>query len=278
MSRLLRFLKKYYVLFLFLLLEGAALSYYIESTSYTRANTYAVSNIVAGTFRELFSDVSDYFSLRKENERLVAELAEARNELSYYRDSLYNVTDYTAVTSRYSFIPAKIISNSITRQENYFVLNKGLRDGAEPNMAVLSTGGGVAGYIQDCSDSYSVCMSIINRDFRIGGRLKGKEHFGSVFWDGVSPRYVTLSDIPHYAAIEKGDTILSAYSLRFPPDSFIGTVDSYRESVDGTYFEVKVKLGTDMSVVSDVMLVRFSDMSELDELAGEQFLDSQPHE
>lgn len=271
MYRLWRFLRRYYVLFLFIVLEALAINYYVKSTSYTRARIYSLSNASAGWVHGITSDIKGYFALRQENERLMDDLCEARTTLNAYRlaDTLQ---DTPPIGGRYFFSAARIISNSITRQNNYFVIDRGAEDGVRENMAVLSPSGAVAGYVQQYSDNYAVCMSILNTDFRIGGKLKGKEYFGSLFWDGVSPRYVTLSDIPRYAPMEKGDTILSAYSLRFPPDSFIGTVEDYAEAGDGTYLEIKVRLGIDMMKLSNVILVYFPDAEELSGLAGEHYI------
>lgn len=273
MYRLLQFLKRFYIIFLFIVLEGLAINYYVRSTSYTRAKLYAASNSVTGIFHNLFAGIGDYFTLRRDNRLLLERLAAVENTMSYYVEA-GALKSVPHSGNKYFYSTAKVISNSITRQNNYFVINRGARDGVTENMAVLSVDGSVAGYVEKHSDNYAICMSVLNRDFRLGGHIAGRDYFGSVYWDGVSPQYVTLSDIPRYAQVEKGDSVLSAYSLRFPPDSFIGTVESYGEAGDGTYLEIKVKLGLDFMSLSDVMLVRFSDNEELDSLAGEHFQDN----
>lgn len=266
MYRLLQFLKRYVALLLFIVLEAVAINYYANSTGYTRAKVYSATTRVTGGIQSFFASVGDYFTLRRDNGILVEQLAKTEAELAAYRKAGDEAGSLPEI--KYEYTAAKVVSNSITRQNNYFVVNRGESDGVSRNMAVLSINGMVAGYVADCSDNYAVCISILNRDFRIGGKIKGKDYFGSVFWDGTSSQYVTLSDIPRYAPLEKGDTILSAYSARFPQDSFIGTIESFREAGDGTYYEIKVKLGMDIIKLSDVMLIRFSDSEELMELAG----------
>ena len=154
------------------------------------------------------------------------------------------------------------------------MLAKGTADGIEENMAVLSPEGAVAGYVRRHSDHYAVCMSVLNGSFSIGGRLKGSEYFGSVYWDGTDPREMTMVDIPRYADVKRGDTVLSAYSLRFPPDCFIGTVASVSESPDGIYHVIKIRLGAKMNALSNVLLVKYTDYEELETLAGEHFSDA----
>lgn len=48
MYRLVRFFKRYYAVFLFVLLEAGAISYYANSTSYTRATLLAGAARVTG--------------------------------------------------------------------------------------------------------------------------------------------------------------------------------------------------------------------------------------
>lgn len=273
MYKLVQFLKKYYIVFLFLLLEMGTISYYASSTSYTRAALRASSGVVVGGAQGVFTSIGDYFGLKRENQILLDRLSAAQTELYKLRSAVDTVA-VSGSTPPYYFTTAKVISNSIARQDNFFVINKGLRDGVEENMAVLSSGGSVAGFVSKCSDKYSVCVSVLNRDFKIGGQFKGSEYFGSVYWDGTDARMMTLVDVPRYAKVKVGDTLLSAYSLRFPPNTFIGTVASFKEAKEGNYYEVKVRLGARMSALSDVILIKYDDYEELDALAGGKFSDS----
>lgn len=289
MRRLVQFFKKYYIILLFVLLEAGAISYYSDSTSYSRATLLATSNKITGGIRKSFASVGDYFTLRRDNRILLERLATTESELTAIKGYIASTapaidtarlraaldsTQVLSVVEKYLFSTAKVISNSIARQDNFFIIDKGLRDGVEENMAVVSSDGSVAGYVRRCSDKYAVCMSVLNRDFRIGGKLKNSEYFGSIYWDGTNYREMVMSDVPRYASVSKGDTLLSVYSSRFPPDLFIGTVASVNESEDGTYHIIKIRLGAHMNALSDVLLVKYSDYAELDTLAGEHFPDS----
>ncbi len=265
MYRLARFLKRYYTVFLFILLEGIAVNYYMGSTGYASAKIYNASSRITGDVDGFFTSIGDYFHLKKINTELIGELAAVQGELERYR-SAEALLPAEHVENGYFYSTARVLSNTVNRQRNYFVIDKGADDGVERNMAVLSTGGAVAGFVQDCLPHHSVCVSVLNMDFRIGGRIKGKDYFGSIYWDGVSPHYATLSDIPLYAPVAKGDTILSAYSLRFPQDSHIGIVEDYETSEDNTYFRIKVKLDVDMYSLSNVMLIKYTDAEEVEQL------------
>ena len=81
MYRLVRFFKRYYAVFLFVLLEAGAISYYANSTSYTRATLLAGAARVTGGIEGFFASAGDYFSLRRENAVLLERLAEAETRL-----------------------------------------------------------------------------------------------------------------------------------------------------------------------------------------------------
>lgn len=266
MYRLIRFIKRYYVLFLFIILEVMAIDRYARSTGYTKAKILNTSVKVSGGVYGVTASVGDWISLRHDNRILVDRLASAESELAYYKNvcrEADSVTFSKVTEFNYFFSSAKVINNSINRQENYFLIDKGYDDGIEKNMAVLSADGVVAGYVLDVSRSFSVCMSILNKNFRIGGRIVDKEYFGSVYWDCKNTDFVILSDIPRYADIHIGDTVVSAISSRFPQNVMIGTVDQLDESDDGASYSIKVRLGTRMSRLSDVMVLNYSDSEEL---------------
>ena len=58
------------------------------------------------------------------------------------------------------------------------------------------------------------------------------------------------------------DTIVTtAHSSIFPPDLTIGTVESF-ELNNATYYDVKVRLHTDIAALNNVLAVRYIDADE----------------
>lgn len=278
------FLKKIHFLLLFIILEMLALHYYANSTSYAKVRLVTASNYVVGGIYAQLSGLNNFFHLRGENRKLNAELAEAYNRLdrltrvvseektdsssTAFAAVLPQITDSLSLplsARHYAYYPARVINNSVMRQENYLTLDRGVRDGIRPDMALVSERG-IVGYVLGCSSRFSVCMSVLNRNFRTSGRIKGNNYFGSVFWDGLSYQHVTLTEIPKYAAIETGDTIVTTnFSSIFPPDLMIGTVETFT-LVNATYYEVKVKLHTDFGALNNLMVVDNLDREEEEEL------------
>ena len=78
----------------------------------------------------------------------------------------------------------------------------------------------------------------------------------------TSYRHLPLSEIPKYAQIHAGDTIVTtAHSSIFPPDLTIGTVESF-ELNNATYYDGKVRLHTDIAALNNVLAVRYLDADE----------------
>ena len=216
--------------------------------------------------------MNSYFHLRRENQELARELAVLRNRLDGMKvplsadDSLSLAAGDSSVlyangVRQYEYFSAKVVNNTITRQENYITVNRGAEDGMMPDMALICDGG-IVGYILGCSDHFSVCMSVLNGDFRTSGRIKRPEYFGSIYWDGGTYEYVTLSEVPKYAPLHKGDTIVTtAYSTIFPPEVKIGTVESFALQ-NATFYNVKVKLHSNIAALDNVLVVKYLDADE----------------
>lgn len=266
MRRLLLFIQRIYVGLIFILLEILALHFYCSSTVYTRAQLLSASNVAVGAVYGAMSDVRHYFGLKKENAALLDEVVRLQGELTQLRERALDSTAIPNVLSempQFTFMTARVVNNSVGRRENYITINKGEGDGVEPDMAVLSPEGSLVGYVLSCSERRAVCISALNTSFRASGSLKGSSHFGSLSWNGTDRSHITLSEIPKYAPINIGDTIVTtSYSFKFPAGIDIGTVEGFEEVNNTASYRVKVKLATDFTSLRNVILVKNADAME----------------
>lgn len=276
MYKLLEFLEKIYVFFLFLILEVVALSVFIESSIYTNAKISIALNKVSFGIQEDIHDFKTFFFLTQENERLNSELSELKNKLATYtkKDTLSNwieVGDSTEVL--YSYMPAKVVNNSYVKQNNYITINKGYSDGVEKDMSII-VGDNIVGYVLDCSENYSIGISMLNMKFNTSGRNSTGNYNGSITWNGIDITSVYMSEIPKYADIQIGDTIqTTSFSSRFPDGINIGTVKKI-ELINGIYYNAEINAFTDFSTLNNIHLVNFKDFKEKIEL--EQTVEQMP--
>ena len=271
MRKLLEFIRSVYVVVLFVVLEAIVISYYAHSTYYTQARLLARSNQLVGGVHGLFAGVRHYFSLGRENRELLAHVARMKERLALYEEAetAARLDGYMQDigVSKYRIMTASVTSNTVNRAQNLIVLNRGRRDGVAEEMAVLSSDGAMAGYVVDCTERYAVAMSVLNTSFRASGKLAGSDYFGSIYWDGFDAEHVRMRDLSKYAAVERGDTIVStSFSRYFPAGILIGTVEEFELNETRTAYTARVRLAAGMSRLGDVVLVGNRDLFEIRDL------------
>jgi rod shape-determining protein MreC len=265
MYRLLLFLRRIYVLVIFLVLEGLALHFHASSSVHSRARLLAASDAIFGGAYEVIAGAGHFMSLGETNRQLEARVEELEDELSVWRER-YGAAEFdsirAAVTISGGYIAAHVVRNSIGKRENYIMLDRGRRDGVERGMAVVTASGGMVGYVEGVSASNAICVSVLNTAFRASGMFPVSGHFGSISWQGVDPRTVRLSEVPKYAVLARGDTVVTRSSLNFPEGIIIGTVETYTVDEPRASLDIDVRLLADISALRTVFLVRNPEAAE----------------
>lgn len=278
MYKLIEFLRRIYVVLLFVAIEAMALSHYAHSSYYTQAKILSRAHSVVGGIQGSIFNVKQFFMLRGENEALTQRVAELENELARYRETeadaetnsltLEDMDPALAKSlSQYRYATARIIANSINRSQNFITLNRGFIHGVSPNMAVISPSGMIVGYVIGCSERYSVVMSVLNSKFRTSGKIVGDEYFGSISWSGNSPYKVEMKDLSKHSNIEVGDEVVTAGLSEFFPEGVkIGYVEKYEINETQTSFSATIRLAADMTKLNNVILIENTDYIEISEL------------
>ncbi|MBG0858735.1 MAG: rod shape-determining protein MreC [Bacteroidales bacterium] len=247
MRNLLDFLLKYINLIVFIILEGIALALLGTANNYHNSRFInGVRGMTIGIEKQLMK-IRTYFVLREINQTLASENISLRHHielLEKQEDKLFFFVSDTSKQQWYQYTLAEVIDNSVSRQKNYFTLNKGLRDGLSTEMAVTS-GDAVAGVVVGCTDNFSVAMSLLNLDFRLSARIKSSGYFGSLSWDGRNDTQAILTEIPQHITINQGDTVeTTGYSAIFPEGIMIGTISDF-ERTGSDFYKITVSLMTD---------------------------------
>ncbi|MBO7343108.1 MAG: rod shape-determining protein MreC [Alistipes sp.] len=278
MYKLIEFIRRIYVVLLFILIEAIALNYYARSSFYTQAKILAHANSVTGALQQSIFSLRHYFTLRSENEMLAQRVAELENALTIYREQerqtqtdtlTMAAMDSTMLASlaQYRYTTARVISNTINSSHNFITLNRGRQHGVLVDMAVVTPDGAMVGYVLECSERYSIVMPMLNTEFRTSGKISGDEHFGSISWDGTSPHRVQMSELTKYSEFEIGDEVIaSGLSQYFPEGVRIGYVESLKENENHTSYDVEIRLAADMTRLSNVILIENTNYTEIYEL------------
>ncbi len=259
MRNLILFIWKHYFFFLFLIIESLCIYIVVQNNYYQRAGFVNSSNHISASVLTTAENIQEYFYLKNENENLSKENAELRSKLlesySIIKNDNYTIND-TANHQKYIYTSAKVVSNSTNRRNNFITLDKGSKQGIKQDMAVI-TSTGIVGQVKDVSENFCTVMSLLHSKTSVSAKIKKDGSYGPLIWDGKDFGYATLNDIPTHVRLIKGDTIVtSAYSVTYPENIRIGTVESFVRESGKYFYTVKVKLSTDFKKLTHVYIVK----------------------
>jgi rod shape-determining protein MreC len=254
-------------LIIYLFLSFITFNYLYNNSSVHYSSFGKVGTFISGSTSSIYSYVNSYFNLRQENNKLIEENLELKKYESQFidksdtRDVSENKIDKT--------ISAKVILNSINKNKNIIVINKGELNGITKEMGVISSKG-VVGIIKNITDNYSSIVSLLNTDLKINAILKNTSTLGSISWNGLDPRIVQLNDIPLSSSIKLGDTIVTGgMSFYFPKGIPIGKIEDYNNTSLEGYYSINVSIFSDFSSLSNLYILHRTDNDEIKSLLNE---------
>ena len=248
----------------FILLASLSAFMLFRSDPYRQAVFMTSAGRVTSHIYSGASAVTGYFHLRSINEDLQTRLAQLELENIDLRRQLQRADErYFADSVKpdpslmpYEFIVARVINNSIARPNNFITLDRGSLDGIEPEMGVVDQNG-IVGIVNVVGPHSSRIISMLNSDLRLSCKVKGSDAFGSLVWDGRSPRYAMLEELPRHVEFQQGDTIItSGYSVVFPEGIPVGRVVEQLRDHDDNFYTLRVELLTDFATLSTVRVIR----------------------
>ncbi len=258
MRNLFIFLRKHYFYFLFLLLEGISLFLFFSFNDFQASKLNFFSETISGSVNATFSNVSEYFYLRKTNKVLVEELAKLHSRLpdAFYRTDTHSFyRNDSLMKVEYKFIGAKVISNTTNRRNNFLMINKGKIHGVENHMGVI-IGNKIVGQVVSVSPRFSWIMSVLNKDSRISAKFKKNNQLVNVEWPGGNYRFGDVKEIPKHVQIIVGDTIItSGNSDIFPEGLIVGTIKYFTIANDESFNNASVLFSTDFNSLGYVEVV-----------------------
>lgn len=271
MKGLLEFIYKHNHWLLFILLEGISLVMLFSLNDYQGSVWLTSANTATGSVLEVKQRVTGYFGLQSENERLAEQNAQLTAQvfgLQQALDStaLVRLTAETVGQWPFGVVPATVVENSTGKLNNYITINKGTADGLRPDMGVISSDG-VVGVTFRCSRHYSLVLPILNGKSNISCKVRPGESFGYLEWLGGDTRTAQLRDVPRYADISVGDTVVtSGHSAFFPEGLMVGVIRDFEPSADNLSNNIYVQLSTPFAHLRHVFVIQNAGADERQEL------------
>ena len=270
MRNLLEFLSKSGHWLLFVFLEVISLVLLFQYNSYQGSVWITSANAVTGRIYEWESAVEAFFSLTRINEGLTMRNFYLERQVDQLSRLYTEATDDTTAAERYGLklleqyelIPAKVVSNSLHREDNLITINRGRADGVRTDMGV-ACGLGVVGVVYMVSEHYSIVMPVLNVNSRVSCTIRKRGYFGYLRWSGGDPTVAYVEDIPRHAHFKRGDWVeTNGYSSIFPQGVPAGKIYQVYNSSDGLSYRLKVRLATDFGNLRDVYVLSDKSIAE----------------
>src|SRR4030095_4345998 len=282
MRNIFLFIRRYLNFLFFLLLQIIALSMLFRYNKFHEAAFMNVAKEVTGGVYERVNNTEYYFHLKRTNDSLVHENERLRNLMA----SNFENPDTSSIIvkdtipfdtlghyRKFLWREAKVSNNSTSTQNNYITIHRGENQGVRKDMGVVSANG-VVGVVVNTSANYATVMSLLHRQNRLSGSLKKSGETGTVQWNGDSPLFLTLINIPKSAKIALGDTVItSQYATRFPP-TVIGTVYNVVEDQSTNFYTLTIRPATNFFSLQNVYVVenlQAEEQKQLEEATKKKF-------
>ncbi len=265
------FIRKYSNFLFFLLLQIISLSFLFRYNKYHEAAFMNVAGEFTGSINQRFSKVESYFRLKEINEQLASENLRLNKMLKENYESAGGSekmvsdtiqTDSLREIKKYVWMGAKVVGGTVNTQVNFLTIHRGALQGVRPNMGVMGPQG-IVGQILNVSDNYATVWTLLNRQFKVIVKLKNGGERGKLEWDGVSPDYVTLKDIPKSAKVKKGDSVVTSPASMFSrANLMVGTIDEIVDDKSSNFYSLRVKPSTNFYSIEYVYVIENAQQAE----------------
>jgi len=245
------FIRRYFNFIFLLLLQVFCIYLIVHYNTYHNAVASGIMNEVTGKINTQYNKIDYYFQLKKTNELLAKDNERLRNQLKIDFESPDTsskvVTDSIPFDTlgnhrKWQYYSAKVVSSSVSAQNNFIVLGRGSSQQLKKDMGVVDPNNGVVGIVTDVSENFAVVMSLLHKDSKISVKLKKGGDAGQVIWDGKDPNRLSLIDIRKSAKVVKGDSVYtSGFTTTFPYGLMIGTIDEIVPDKSTNNYIIKLK-------------------------------------
>lgn len=261
MNNLLNFLAKQYHWFVFIILVIMSLVMLFNNNPYQQSVYLTSANSMSTKVYSGINSVTSYIDLKDVNEnlhernaQLQMEIAQLHNEINELKLQVPDSSTQPRL-QQFNYILAHVISNTTANPYNYITINRGSKDGIKPDMGVVDQNG-IVGIVNVTGEHSARIISLLNPNIHLSCCLKNSEYFGSLVWDGVSPEYAVLEELPKQIKFKAGDTIMTnGYSSVFPEGIMVGTIVGRARKSTDSFLSLKIKLNTNFSQLSTVRII-----------------------
>jgi rod shape-determining protein MreC len=272
------FIRRYFHFIFFLLLQVFCIYLITHYNKYHNAVGSATMNEITGRVNTQYNKIDYYLQLKRTNEQLVKDNEQLRNRLRADFENPDTVNKVVADSipfdtlgnrRKWLYQRAKVVSNSVTTQNNFVVMGRGAGQQLSKDEGVVDPNNGVVGIVTDVSENFAIVMSLLHKDSRISAILKNDPSGGggSIIWDGKEPNYVSFTNVRKSAKAKKGDTVMtSGITPTFPYGMIIGTIDQITPDKSTNNYIIKLKTAANFYNLQYVYSIKNYQKDEINKL------------
>lgn len=205
------------------------------------------TNWVAGKFRGVGQTMQELTKIRDENEKLRSQIAQAeetdaQNKRLAEENQLLRNELQIKERSKYPLLSAEVIGRTPDNWYRTVTINRGSRDGVEPNMAVINWQG-LVGKVSSTTPFTATVQLVIDAGFGqtgfgAGAKLSNGE-LGVI--ETIQGGHVRMKFFSNDPSVQVGQPVFTSGQAVIPPDLLIGYVDTVNtaESALGKHAEIR---------------------------------------
>lgn len=209
------------------------------------------------------NNINDIEKLKEENEKLKEENSQLETKLIDY-EILLSENKIMKQKSQiensypdYEVVVANIIYDSMNNWEEVYVIDKGSKDGVEPNMTVI-TQDGLVGYIESTTTSTSKIVSILDAGNSVSSRST-RTRDALICKGNISLKdedKLKVTSIPIGVELVEGDKIeTSGMGGIYPKGIAIGEIEEFTTKKNPAENEAVLKTYVDFSKLETVAVI-----------------------
>lgn len=190
--------------------------------------------------------------LEQKNQGLIAEIIRLK-ELEEENKSLKEALNIN-LQDDHSLLLADIVSKDIS--EDIIIINKGLRDGVNEGMAVITESKVLVGRVIEAFEKYSKIMLSSHQEMSFDIKIKQEEKEISAVAEGQGSERIFLNFVPHQDDIFEGDIVVTSSKGGIFPDSLlVGKIKRYQKNDIDPFQIAELDTYLNISEINKVFLI-----------------------
>ena len=227
----------------------------------------------ANSINDFIDSVGDLSNTYQENQSLkqkidtIHELEVQLNELKRDNQKMKETLKLQDTLNDYTLVNATVIARNPDTWRDVITINKGSKDGIQPQMSVMSVNG-LVGKVLDVNTTSARIALLSNADntlVRVAAMIQNEKEpiYGTITGYDEKTNMLVMSQIQATQDIKVGDKVVTSGLGGISPNSlYIGTVEEVAMDRFGLYKEVKIRPAADTNDVRYVTVVIRTSESE----------------